>query len=49
MERRFAVRFHEMTEGAVVPSEQLVALWSRLEQFVVPFSQSQSRIRQRSR
>jgi SRSO17 transposase len=47
MERRFALRFQELMEGAVVPPQQLAGLSSRLEQFVVPFAKSLNRIEQR--
>lgn len=47
MERRYVVRFQELMEDAVVPPEQLDGLLSRLEQFVVPFAKSLSRVEQR--
>lgn len=47
MERRFALRFRELMEAAVVPPEQLDGLSSRLEEFVAPFAQSLNRIEQR--
>jgi SRSO17 transposase len=47
MERRFALRFQELMEAAVVPPEHFDGLSSRLEQFVVPFAKSLNRIEQR--
>ena len=38
MERRFAVRFRELMEEAVVPAKQLKGVVGRLEQFVEPFA-----------
>ncbi len=47
MERRFAIRFQELMEEAIVPPQQLDGLLRRLEEFVVPFGKSLSRIEQR--
>jgi SRSO17 transposase len=47
MERRFAVRFQELMEDAIVPPQQLKALLRRLEEFVVPFAKTLIRVEQR--
>ncbi len=46
MDRHYVVRFQELMEDAVVAPEQLDKLLSRLEEFVVPFAKSLSRIEQ---
>lgn len=47
MERRYAIRFQELMEDAIVPPQQLDGLVRRLEDFVVPFAKSLSRVEQR--
>jgi len=47
MERRYAIRFQELMEEAIVPPQQLEGLLRRLEEFVVPFAKSLSRVEQR--
>jgi SRSO17 transposase len=47
MDRRFAARFQEAMDGAVVPPEQLQGLLSRLERFLEPFAGALNRVEQR--
>src|SRR5258708_23952103 len=47
MERRYVVRFQELMDDAVVAPGQFDRLLSRLEEFVVPFAKSLSRVEQR--
>jgi SRSO17 transposase len=47
MERRYAIRFRELLDDAVVEPEQLRGMLTRLEQFVVPFAACLVRCKQR--
>ena len=47
MERRYAIRFRELLDDAVVEPEHLRGMLTRLEQFVVPFAACLVRCKQR--
>ena len=44
MERRYAIRFQELMDEAIVPPQQLDGLLRRLDEFVMPFAKSLSRV-----